>query len=233
MSPSGLPEAAFLATMTASATHEVRNVLAIIKESAGLIEDMVHVFGKKGTLDKEKVFRAVDRIDTQVRRGADLLTHLNRLAHTLDSESASVDLKAEVDQVVFLSQRFARKRGHRILVSQVEGEARAVVHPLHLHMALFAAMQCCLEQLPEGATITVAVDRWGGGSSVAFHGASGDGSVVDGPAEGETWAGVRRWTDSLGASLERSEGGFGIRILFPPEHGGESLTREDGIRVEE
>ena len=53
------------------------DVLAIIKESAGLIEDMVHVFGKKGTLDPEKVYRAVDRIDGQVKRGADLL--LDRL----------------------------------------------------------------------------------------------------------------------------------------------------------
>lgn len=37
MKASQHPEAAFLAAMTASATHEVRNVLAIIKESAGLV----------------------------------------------------------------------------------------------------------------------------------------------------------------------------------------------------
>jgi hypothetical protein len=232
MSPSGLPEAAFLATMTASATHEVRNVLAIIKESAGLIEDMVHVFAKKGSLDSDKVFRAVDRIDTQVRRGADHLTHLNRLAHTLDSESASLDLNAEIEQVVFLSQRFARKRGHRIVADRVEEDARAVVHPLHLHMALFAAMECCLEQLPEGAAITLTAGRWPGGSSVEFRGASEDGGPVDGPSAGETWDGVRKWTDALGARLERSESGFGIRILFPPEQGGEGLTSEHEVRFE-
>ena len=157
MKASRHPEAAFLATMTASATHEVRNVLAIIKESAGLIEDMIHVFAKKGILDNEKVFRAVDRIDTQVRRGADLLTNLNRLSHALDSDLATVDLNAEVEQVVFLSQRFARKRGHRVVARLMEGEARTLVHPLHLHMALFAAMECCLEELPDGAAITLSV----------------------------------------------------------------------------
>ena len=76
------PEAAFLSAMTASTTHEARNVLAIIKESAGLVEDLVQMYGTRGNLDREKVDRALKRIDLQVKRGADLLTTLNRLAHT-------------------------------------------------------------------------------------------------------------------------------------------------------
>jgi len=219
MKASQHPEAAFLATMTASATHEVRNVLAIIKESAGLIEDMVHVFAKKGILDNEKVFRAVDRIDTQVRRGADLLTNLNRLSHALDSDLASVDLNVEVEQVVFLSQRFARKRGHRVVARLMEGEARTVVHPLHLHMALFAAMECCLGELPDGAAIALSVGRGAEGPTVEFRGTSEDGAVLAGPSEGVGWEGVREWTESLGAGLERLEAGFGILILFRAEAG--------------
>lgn len=216
MKASQHPEAAFLATMTASATHEVRNVLAIIKESAGLIEDMIHVFAKKGTLDNEKVYRAVDRIDTQVKRGADLLTNLNRLSHALDSDLAPVELNAEVEQVTFLSQRFARARGHRIVAVRMDGEANTVVHPLHLHMALFAAMQCCMEELPDGAAITLTVDVSDGRPLVEFSGVSADGAAVAGPADGEAWAGIRKWTESLGAVLERSRAGFGIRMLFPP-----------------
>jgi len=43
---------------------------------------------------------------------------------------------------------------------------------------------------------------------------------VVGPSEGEGWARVREWTTALGAQLERSETGFEIHILFPPEPGG-------------
>ncbi len=219
MKASKHPEAAFLATMTASATHEVRNVLAIIKESAGLVEDMVHVFAKRGSLDKEKVFRAVDRIDSQVRRGADLLTNLNRLSHTLDSDLATVDLKSEVEQVAFLSQRFARKRGHRILASPGDVEAVTLIHPLHLHMALFAAMECCMEELPDGAAIDLSVGVQDGHPYVDFQGVASDGRVLAGPSDGEAWACARKWTDSLGAELERSRTGFGIRIIFPSATG--------------
>jgi C4-dicarboxylate-specific signal transduction histidine kinase len=219
MKASQHPEAAFLATMTASATHEVRNVLAIIKESAGLIEDMVHVFSRKGTLDTEKVYRTVNRIDTQVKRGADLLTNLNRLSHTLDSESATVELNTEVEQVTFLSQRFARKRGHRIVAVCSEGEAWTVVHPLHLHMALFSAMECCMEELPDGAAITLSVGLEDGHAILEFRGVSEGGAMVVGPSESEAWESVRRWTESLGVALERADAGFGIRMLFPPATG--------------
>ena len=82
--------------MTASATHEVRNVLAIIKESAGLVDDLVQVQGSHGRLDPEKIRGALDRINAQVRRGADLLTHLNRLAHTLDEDISRVEMNQEV-----------------------------------------------------------------------------------------------------------------------------------------
>lgn len=47
MKSSKYPEAAFLSAMTASATHEVRNVLAIIKESAGLVDDLIQVYGTR------------------------------------------------------------------------------------------------------------------------------------------------------------------------------------------
>jgi hypothetical protein len=213
------PEAAFLATMTASATHEVRNVLAIIKESAGLIEDLIHVFVKKGTLDDEKISRAVERIDAQVKRGADLLTNLNRLSHTLDSDRAVLDLDEEVEQVVFLSQRFARKRGQRIVANQAASGARVSVHPLHLHMALFSAAECCMDELPEGATIIISsVGSGEGRPAVEFRGVTEEPSVA-GPSEGEAWARVGKWTESLGAELARFETGFGMRILLPPDAG--------------
>jgi signal transduction histidine kinase len=215
MKASQHPEAAFLAAMTGSATHEVRNVLAIIKESAGLVEDMLHVFAKKGTLDPEKIYRAVDRIDVQVKRGADLLTNLNRLSHTLDSEQALVELNHEVEQAVFLSQRFARKKGHRVVAQPSESETRVTVHPLHLHMAFFSAMECCMEALPDGAAITLSVDVRDGCPLVEFSGTTEDGSVVAGPPCGESWDCTQVWTDALGAKVHRPDSGFGIRILFP------------------
>ena len=77
----GVPEdrdAAFVAKITAGATHEIRNVLAIIKESAGLVTDVIHSLGGRPLSNPDKVVRAVGRIDAQVSRGAALLAEARR-----------------------------------------------------------------------------------------------------------------------------------------------------------
>ena len=208
------PEAAFLATMTASATHEVRNVLAIIKESAGLIEDLMDVCAKRGTLDQEKVARAVHRIETHVQRGADLLTNLNRLSHTLDHDQDSVDLDQEVEQLVFLSQRFARKKGHQVEAAHCEKDSTAVVSPLLFHMTLFAAMECCLEELPNGSTLTVRAREEGSASVVEFRGVPPEGEPPPKTTESDDWKYLESMAEAVGAGVERSTAGYGIRLLF-------------------
>lgn len=208
------PEAAFLAAMTASTTHEIRNVLAIIKESAGLIEDIFQVSSKSGRPDEEKIYRSVHRIDAQVKRGADLLSNLNRLSHSLDQESATVDLKGEVELAVFLSQRFARKKGLSVTALEEAGDARATVHSLHLQMALFTAIERCIEELAEGASITVGLRDAGGAPAVEVRGVQEGGTGVSAPASGEAWAYLNGLVESLGATLERTEEGFGVSISF-------------------
>ena len=214
MRSSKYPEAAFLAAMTAGATHEVRNVLAIIKESAGLIQDLLQVSRHRSDMDEEKVQRAVDRIETQVKRGADLLTNLNRLAHTLDQDRSTVDLGQEVEQLVFLSQRFARKKGHQVSAVTETEECPLNTDALLLHMVLFAAMECCLEELPEGSLLTVEVNRLGEDPGVVYRGTRADGHPPECTEESACWETVRQLAAGLGASAQRSEDGYGIRILF-------------------
>ncbi|NNM05038.1 MAG: HAMP domain-containing histidine kinase, partial [Gemmatimonadetes bacterium] len=216
MESSKYPEAAFLAAMTASATHEVRNVLAIIKESAGLVDDLVEVQGAAGRLDPEKVRKALERIGLQVRRGADLLTHLNRLAHTLDQDLSTVELNQEVQQLVFLNQRFARQKGQQVLFEGSQDEQQLQVNALHLHMLLSAATRCCLDELPEGCKVSVGVLEEGGSAVVEFGSVDGD-DLPEASTDCAGWSELEALSDSLGAKLERSPGAYGVRILFSKE----------------
>ncbi len=215
MTPSQHREAAFLSAMTAGATHETRNVLAIIKESAGLIGDLVRLYERKGSLDPEKVARAVERIDTQVKRGAEILTNLNRLSHAVDHDQAAVDLAAEVEQVVFLSQRFARKKRQRVETGEATEECLATVNPLCLQMTLFGAMERCLEELPEGSLVTVEARKAGDAGVVEFRGdPQGRGEEMGAPTQSEGWEYLKALARMLGVEVESMEAGFGIRLLF-------------------
>jgi len=100
MDSTGNREAVFLGRVTASTTHEFRNVLAIVKESAGLIEDLVASGASDRPQLAERIARAVARIDTQVGRGADLLTNLNRFAPSIDPVREGTDLDQTVSQIL-------------------------------------------------------------------------------------------------------------------------------------
>ncbi len=215
METSGNPEAAFMGRITASTTHEFRNILAIVKESAGLIEDLVEQCRQIGPEQAERLLRTANRIDAQVGRGAELLSHLNRFAHCLDRSQSGVDLDQEVDQVVFLSQRLARQGRHRLEMIPGSEELTIMVDSLHFQMALFAAVEGCLEQVPDKGSITVRTTRTGTGSTIHFTGEAADSSALPSPTGASGWIDMTALFEGLGASVDVGEDGYSFTITLP------------------
>lgn len=207
------PEATFLARMTASTTHELRNVLAVVKESAGLVEDLTLASQHQQSVSPDKFLHAARRIDAQVARGAALLTSLNRLAHGLDHLEQSLDLGQHVEQVASLCQRFARQRRQRIEL-EVGAETRTVeANALRLQMALVSAIDCCLEQLPEESVVTLRVAGSVDRPCIVITGAAAAG-VTSAPAGSASWPRLVALLDQLSASVEAGDEPFGFRLVF-------------------
>jgi hypothetical protein len=112
-------DVAFLACLTAGATHEFRNILAIVKESAGLIDDLLRADLGAGA-SRERLQRAVVRIDAQVARGSALLTALNRLAHAAADRRTPMGLHEVVAHQALLSGRALRPRRQQVTVAPGE-----------------------------------------------------------------------------------------------------------------
>ena len=216
MSKSGSPEAAFIGKITASATHEIRNVLAIVKESAGLIDDLMQAAVTHGPLDGDRVFKATQRIEAQVARGAELITSLNRFAHSMDHDRQSVDLCEEARHVVFLSQRFARKKMQTVMAEPSDGTPGFTANSLAVQMALFAGVELLMEELPEGAAIEVRGCGALGRPAVEMWGVVNDAPVPIPPA-GEAWDRTRKMVQDLGAALEATERKGGLLLVFGSE----------------
>jgi C4-dicarboxylate-specific signal transduction histidine kinase len=214
MSSSETRETAFIAKITAGATHEIRNVLAIIKESAGLIEDMILFSDKRGSLDQDKLMRAVGHIKAQVSRGTELMANLSRLAHSTDPTHDRIDLSREVQQAAFLCQRFARQMNHIVQVKSDNQDPTVSVNPLRLQMAVFAAVECCLEQLPKSGTVTVHTSRQGDQACVEFVGEVGDEAVASPATEAASWSRLGELLNSLGASVEAASTACRFRVIF-------------------
>ncbi len=205
-------EAAFIGKVTAAATHELRNALAIIKESAGLVDDLVRMSSTQGPPDRERIFKALGRIDAQVGRGAQIVTNLNRVAHAPDHDVDSIDLDRQVHDVVFHAQRVARKKGQLLAAAPAQIGLPFRANPLHVQMAIYAAIETCLDELEDGAGMEVRAGAHGGRPSVDLIASSGGSPHLAG--DDGAWRGLGDALERLGVSLERSGNGNGLRLLF-------------------
>jgi hypothetical protein len=199
-------EAQFMGKITASATHEMRNVLAIIKESAGLIEDILEVSKDTSPATKEKFLRTLLKVRQQVERGVDLATRLNRFAHSPDEPVTGVDLNEIADQVASLTQRLAKLKRISLLAVRTEQPVIITGDSLKIQMLVYLCITTLLEVVEPGLTIGIG-PRPAGDSLVAlgFHLAGIDGSAeaavtaLDGT---ENWAALKEFAADLGVTLE-------------------------------
>lgn len=150
-------ELAFFGKIAAGVTHELKNVLAIIRESNGLMADLI-AFSKDSPFpQRERFLRSVDRIEEQVRRGVEITSRFNRFSHSMDHAFARIDLNELVVQTVALACRFGRLKEVELTGSSSSGPVMLTVSPFRLQMALTKAMEACIESMPGGGAIIVKV----------------------------------------------------------------------------
>jgi len=149
-------EIVFFGKITAGMTHEMKNVLAIVKESAGLMEDLIQLDPSSAESSHAgRMLGALKTINEQVNRGVELTSRLNRFAHDADRAIQSFDVNDLMRNLIALTQRFARLKN--VTLAMVPGpepimiESRAVL----LQMLLFVLMEAGLEALQPGAGIEI------------------------------------------------------------------------------
>ncbi len=116
----------FFGKMTASISHELKNVLAVINENAGLMEDFALMAQKGKPIDPERIKGLAGKIISQVRRGDGIITNMNRFAHSVDEEKKRFNLNELLDLMVALSGRFASMRG--VSLKRTSSEIPVLIH---------------------------------------------------------------------------------------------------------
>lgn len=211
-------EAAFMGKVTAGITHEFKNVLAIIKESSGLMGDLLSLC-EKGTFQYEDRFaNALSTIQEQLERGVELASRLNHFAHTTDESIATVDLGEAVEQIVFLSQRFARLIGVVVRAESPDQALTVATNYLKLQMVLFSSLECCWEQMESGGVVAVCATSHGEASAVRFswEGRPSHRSTFSkGLSTCQSWTLLQDLLGAIGAKIEIDESIRGFLLIMP------------------
>ena len=147
----------FLGGTTASISHELKNVLAIIKENNGLIDDYLIMSEKGVPFEPERLKTALIRIEQQIQRADGVIKALNQLAHTVDDTEKTVDLNEILHLLSTISARSASM--HRVNLELRPGQMPRMVTtcPLLLLTFLGACLSFAVEGTAAGSSVIMSV----------------------------------------------------------------------------
>ena len=97
----------FFGRVMASISHEINNVLTIVTEVGGLLEDLTYMAENGRPINPEKLRLQCKRIADQMQRGKTIIQNMNRFAHSIDEPIVTFDLADAVRNTVKIATRFA------------------------------------------------------------------------------------------------------------------------------
>lgn len=99
----GYDSLAFFGKVNASISHELKNVMAIISETTGLLGDLSEMARGGTPLDPDMLTSSTESIIEEIQRGFTIIRQMNRFSHSVDTPVVSVDLMEILDLVRNLS----------------------------------------------------------------------------------------------------------------------------------
>jgi signal transduction histidine kinase len=138
-------ELAFFGVITASISHELNNVLSIINEYSGLLDDIVSGDNKDKPVENERIQRIALNIAKQIKREQGIIKLLNRFAHRVDTPLAKFNLNELVKDITRLSQRFASLKKIELGITIPEDQITLTNNPFAVQHVIFLCLKLALE----------------------------------------------------------------------------------------
>jgi C4-dicarboxylate-specific signal transduction histidine kinase len=193
----------FFGKMTASISHEIKNVLAIINENAGLLEDLALLADRGAAIEPQRLKNMSRVVMKQVSRADAIMKNMNRLAHSVDESIKTIDLNDILELVVALSHRFAAMRDVSVDPKLGENPMMVRTAPFVLMNLLWLCLDFAMDAAGEDKIVELVTQKTEAGIQVFFKrlGGLAGAPLKPFPAEPE-----KRLLDLLRAELEVSAG---------------------------
>lgn len=204
----------FFGAVGASISHEMKNVLAILNESAGLLGDFSRMAAAGRPLDPERLQAMAGRMQAQVARGDGIMRALNRFSHSVDRAEETLDLADAAAFVAELARRRAALKEVAFHAAAAAAPLRVTANAFALQHLLWVSLERALDLAPRGSALDLTAEVGPSGPRVRITG------LPPATAEGEAPFPNDRecaLAQRLGAELAMDRGA-GVLILSFPAH---------------
>jgi signal transduction histidine kinase len=167
----------FFGKVSASISHEMKNVLAIINENAGLLEDLNLAARKGKPIDPERLNRMAGNFNKQIHRADAILKNMSTFAHSVDQFSQQVNLHELSLLVSNLAGRLAAMRKVTLETIQSPEPINLTTNPFLLENLVWLCLEYAIASASAGQTLILTCGRTNSG--VCLHIAGIDGLTED------------------------------------------------------
>ena len=157
-----------LGRLVISATHDLRNALAVMRESTGLVQDLLH---KDQAQRKERLLHALEQTQEQIKRSALLAEGMACLAMDAaggegDAHSQRCDLSMVVQHFCAMVVRRGRACCVEMRAAPMEESVLAQARAMDIFRDLLEVFDVCAS-VGGGIALQLSPVQWQGGTAIA------------------------------------------------------------------
>ena len=166
--------ARFFGEISASISHEIKNVLAIVNENAGLLQDMVMMIEKGRPLSPERLTGLAQSIVRQVNRGDRIVKDMNRFAHSADHPSETVDIGEVIDFISVVAARLIAMKGEPPKIDVPAAPVTAFTNRFFLEDLVWTCLCRAMDARAPDRAVSIVAEKTGDTPRIRFCGLAED-----------------------------------------------------------
>jgi len=159
----------FFGRISASISHEIKNVLAIVNENAGLLEDLTLMADRGKPIDPARLKIMAAAVKKQVERADGIIKNMNRFAHSIDQTITTVELNETINLLVGLTARFAVMRGVQVDLQLPENTVTFQTAPFFLMTLLWLCLDFSMSASGDEKRVELVAEETGNGVRIQFR----------------------------------------------------------------
>lgn len=159
----------FFGQISAAISHELKNVLAIVNENAGLLEDFALMAERGVPFDPARLKTMAESVKRQIGRADAIIKNMNRFAHSTDQTVETVDLAQTIETVLAVTARFAAMRRIRIIWQPPENPVLLQTAPFFLMNLIWLYLEFAMSVAGDEKQVEVTAEAVDGGARIRFR----------------------------------------------------------------
>ena len=163
---------AFFGRIAADVSHDMRNVLSVISEYSGLMDDLLGLAERGSAPDCAKLRQLCAKTAQKLRDGTETMERFSRFAHAADEPTAPCDLTAVTETIAALARRRVALAGSRMEVDLPAKVIAVTTGLFALQHVLFAAIELVVESLDDGAPVHIKLAAEGPAAVITISGSA-------------------------------------------------------------